>query len=39
MNFSKAGASRVSGTVYLAGEEHKALLAEAYCRFAITNPM
>lgn len=39
VGFAAEGASRVSGTVYMVGEEHKALLREAYCAFDITNPM
>lgn len=37
--FELEGSSRVSGTVYMAGGEHKALLSEAYKLFSITNPM
>lgn len=33
------GDSRVSGTVYMTGAVHKALLNEAYAMFSITNPM
>ena len=31
--------SRVSGTVYMAGAEHKALLNEAHALFSLANPM
>ena len=31
--------NRVSGTLYLEGEEHRRLLDDAYCAFAHTNPM
>lgn len=33
------GDSRVSGTVYMAGAVHKALLNEVYGMFSLTNPM
>ncbi|GAB4817396.1 hypothetical protein N2152v2_004442 [Parachlorella kessleri] len=39
VRFEDEGASRVSGTVYLAGQEHMELLSEAYRMFTITNPM
>ena len=31
--------SKVSGTLYLAGEDHMRLLSDAYSMFAHTNPM
>ena len=31
--------SKVSGTLYLSGEDHLQLLADAYSMFAHTNPM
>lgn len=31
--------SKVSGTLYLAGEDHLRLLSDAYAMFAHTNPM
>ena len=33
------GASTVSGTLYLSGEEHCRLLNDVYTRFSHTNPM
>lgn len=33
------GESRVSGTLYLCGQEHCGLLNEVYARFSHTNPM
>ena len=33
------GASTVSGTLYLSGEDHCALLNNVYTRFSHTNPM
>ena len=38
MRFAE-GASRVSGTLYLAGAEHCGLLNEVYASCAHTNPM
>lgn len=35
----KDGSSRVSGTLYLMGEEHCRLLNEVYACFSHTNPM
>ena len=35
----REGASRVSGTLYLMGQEHCALLNEVYGAHAHTNPM
>ena len=34
-----AGDSRLSGALYLAGDEHCALLNDAYAAFSHTNPM
>ena len=39
VKFEDEGGSHVSGTVYLAGEAHKALLNDAYRLFSVTNPM
>jgi len=35
----REGQSRVSGTLYMAGEEHVGLLNETYTMFSHTNPM